>query len=125
MTNRDLLELAALAAGYDTKHQWNKDRLLLEPVVDALFVYDKGELLSTGWNPLEDDGHALRLAIKLDISVDADLMDKCTYVTFGFFKERQLIEDHGDDPYAATRRAIVHAAARLGASKLHGEQNDN
>ncbi len=125
MTNRDLLELAALAAGYNTKHQWNKDRLLLEPVVDALVVYDKGELLATGWDPLEDDGNALRLAIKLDISVDVDLMGKRTYVTFGFFKERQLIEDHGDDPYAATRRAIVHAAARLGTVKSQGVSNDN
>ena len=28
-----------------------------------------------------------------------------------------MIERHGDDPYAATRRAIVRAAAAIGESK--------
>ncbi len=48
------------------------------------------------WNPLTDDGDALRLAVKLRIEVEAGWM---------VFSE---------DPYAATRRAIVRAAAEIG-----------
>jgi hypothetical protein len=51
------------------------------------------------WNPLIDDGDALRLAVKLDLSID----DACVIYSDGA----------PDDRYAATRRAIVRAAASI------------
>lgn len=61
------------------------------------------------WNPLHDDGDALRLAVKLRITphIDGNLTEAES--TSGF-----CIEPHFDDPYAATRRAIVRAAAEIG-----------
>ena len=69
------------------------------------------------WNPLTDDGDALRLAVKLNFFIQ--MMHETNYVevtpmqkydnrfiTFG--------ENLNDDPYAATRRAIVRAAAEIG-----------
>jgi hypothetical protein len=72
------------------------------------------------WSPLEDDGQALRLAVKLGIivCVDHDLgicgihLPKCR-------GKYDLIEELGDDPYAATRKAIVRAAAAI-----KGEQSE-
>ena len=65
------------------------------------------------WNPLTDDGDALRLAVKLGISV--------LYSDFTGEAEARwnrgayrLTEYGPDDPLAATRRAIVRAAAEIG-----------
>lgn len=58
------------------------------------------------WNPLEDDGDALRLAVALNI------LNKraCGYQ----WPDVGLFHEHSDDAYAATRRAIVLAAAEIG-----------
>lgn len=127
-TDRELLELAAKAAGYTTTHKWNAKRMLLNPPVIALVVRYDGELVTTGWNPLTDDGDALRLAVKLEIDLsfyterDAKVYaqtkhllgygtdDSPSYQTHEYHKELYK----GSDPYAATRRAIVCAAAVIG-----------
>ena len=51
-------------------------------------------------NPLEDDALALRLAVKLGIDISTAQLD--------------YYDKHSSDPYAATRRAIVRAAAEIG-----------
>ena len=90
MTNRELLELAAKAC------------LPNESYTNAAFM--RG--FFSNWNPLTDDGDALRLAVKLGIQAwRDDNIIWCNGERFGF-------ED--DDPYAATRRAIVRAAAGIG-----------
>ena len=88
MTDRELLEYAAKAAGMDIEWQpcgWAHDN-------------------NTGceWNPLTDDGDALRLAVKLSLLCDHDVQ----YAPVNVWE--------GEDPYAATRRAIVRAAAEMG-----------
>jgi hypothetical protein len=95
MTDRELLEAAAKAAGY-----W------------AAEFNCPANLPRPGWNPLADDGDALRLAVRLRITphIDGNLTDAES--TAGFATEAHL-----DDPYAATRRAIVRAAAEIGRSK--------
>ena len=67
------------------------------------------------WNPLNDDGDALRLAVKLHISIYAD--DE-SYVFGVTDRESEMgwCECWNDDPCAAARRAIVRAAANIGAS---------
>ena len=107
MTDRELLELAAKAAGV------------------AGFWVDDG--LNTGsnatpavWNPLDDDGDALRLAVKLGIDVVwADIGDGPHVLTGNrlgpFSIEKLPIRMFAfDKELAATRRAIVRAAAEIG-----------
>ena len=63
MNDRELLTLAAKAAGIEIDH-WRADKM---PVVAELF---RGHLANyEDWNPLTDDGDALRLAVKLRLSV--------------------------------------------------------
>ena len=90
MTDRELLELAAKAAGLSF---WQEN----------------------SWNPL-DDGDALRLAVKLNIDVFFHASRVEGHVAGGRIPPVRAIEreDYGDDPYAATRRAIVRAAAEIG-----------
>jgi hypothetical protein len=91
------------------------DRELLEAAYAAYrpgenytrLVNDAG---SDYWNPLTDDGDALRLAVRLRMNVDWESAD-CVWCD----NEGETVE--GDDPYAATRRAIVRAAAEIGRSK--------
>lgn len=109
MTDRELLELAAKACGYDTSHPWNAERLALYPPVAALCING----LSTGWNPLTDNGDALRLSSLLGIDV--------LYRVVGGQRVEALAPGVGPkveycfegSRAAATRRAIVRAAAAL------------
>lgn len=96
MTDKELLELAAKAAGIE----WNK-------------AY-KAHLNENGahWLPLTDDGDALRLAVDLRLEIYIHESDtRCVGPNV-----ESLFEQHNDDPYAATRRAIVRAAAEIGRS---------
>ena len=105
MTDRELLELAAKAAGYPTNHPWNAERLLLEPPVIGLCIMG----IATNWNPLTDDGDALRLAVKLGLLFKY-MIDR--YELFMRFYCEEL--DNDLKPSEATRRAIVRAAAEIG-----------
>ena len=91
MTDRELLELAAKAAGiegyWESGVVWYKN-----PFGDA-----------AGFNPLNSDGDALRLAVRC----------------LPFYTLQYSSEDYehcSQDGYAATRRAIVRAAAEIGRS---------
>ena len=91
MTDKELLELAAKAAG-------------LEVVTPTMLKYGQ-------WNPLTDDGDALRLAVKLDI-VPRVIGD--TAYAFADSVCIDFEEGVDNDPYSATRRAITRAAAEIG-----------
>jgi len=112
MTDRELLELAAKAAGVEGKYR-------------AQYAGDKeyGGFWHSGvcWNPLTDDGDALRLAVKLkfDMCIDTTKENEPFTHVIGVLSEHTMIpfseiEYHNNDPYAATRRAIVRAAAEIG-----------
>jgi hypothetical protein len=108
-TDREMLELAAKAAG-----------IKFHAYVDNEFFgrgINIGELDVPLWNPLDDDGDALRLVVKLGLSVEVDLCDDTTRVSE---TDCDLLAKHmhfDRDPEAATRRAIVRAAAHIGATK--------
>lgn len=70
------------------------------------------------WNPLENDGDAFRLAVKLDfrIDVDRDIAWAAVMLPRHLNLDAVLQTDEKGDPYAATRRAIVRAAAEIGKS---------
>ena len=112
MNDQELLALAAKAAG----------------IVEILFRnggdddgYDNGVWTYTwarkpdgklyDWNPLADDGDALRLAVKLGF------MNSGVGFARYLSEYQQIILPHVFDEsmqYAATRRAIVRAAAAIG-----------
>ena len=104
MTDTELLELAAKAVGYEYSEIGGGSRHDPKPGIIQPYVR---------WNPLTDDGDALRLAVKLRLWVGqhedgvtvSDLYARFTVV---------IEEDHGTDDLAATRRAIVRAAAEVG-----------
>lgn len=114
MTDRELLELAAKAAGIVGNHPNDIDAGLFLAVIDDetwLQSVDDGGLC-TYWNPLRDDGDALRLAVKLKMKLEH-------YSVTSKGQDRVSANNaspvsYEDDSYTATRRAIVCAAAEVG-----------
>lgn len=104
MTNKELLELAAKAAGITSINEWYDD-------VGGIAVGIKsGNVVF--WNPLTDDGDALRLAVKLSIQNGQDTTRNKAWA--GLLGETIMhMENYNGCPYAATRRAIVRAAAEI------------
>jgi len=105
--DRELLELAAKAAGIEH----GADRL----DCGLSITLPSGRHYSLPrWNPLEDDGDALRLAVKVGMEFAAD--DEATHCAFAYARVRGAGDSHifepvVDDPCKAMRRAIVRAAA--------------
>jgi hypothetical protein len=100
-TNRELLELAAKAVGIE------------------IWFADDGGAWGGGdkclWNPLEDDGDALRLMVELQIKVDFDRHANSVHAEYWCGESRrEAAESTNTDRVAATRRSIVRAAAALG-----------
>ena len=101
MTNRELLELAAKAAGLHIKgHQVDYNDTFTHLVVGAKFTKQKDK-----WNPLTEDGDAFRLAITTG---DWGHLDDLLFQ----FGSRGI--NFQADPAAAIRYAIVRAAAEIG-----------
>jgi hypothetical protein len=101
-TDRELLQAAAKAAGYSVARLSDDDSALCLVGVQQ------------AWNPLADDGDALRLAVKLGIGVLFDLQDEKITAYQQQPHDGYNVEFAGDDgPVAATRRAIVRAAAAM------------
>lgn len=110
MTDRELLELAAKAVG-----------------LNDLTYFDEGaaggkgmrrdELDWDNWNPLENDGDALRLAVKVGLQryFGLEVQRDCVQATCLEPWEHCEYEDFkGQDPCDATRRSIVRVAAAIG-----------
>ncbi|WP_104910496.1 hypothetical protein [Pseudomonas sp. LG1D9] len=101
MNDRELLELAAKAAGVDGDYS---------PRANAIVTEDGY------WMPLTDDGDALRLAVKLEIAI--------TFPHPALVMACRGKEDKGhwhkafvsgpDDYERATRQAITYAASEIG-----------
>lgn len=112
-TDRELLEAAAKAAGYDQAKWvdmtgWGEVR---HGFSAAIWTGDDY------WNPLEDSAAALELAVKLDITIYPG-QNKPSVM---WWRQPELIEQeglgeaNGDDRMATVRRLIVRAAAALGS----------
>ena len=106
MTDRELLEMAAKAAEIDIQG-WDGNCAVISDPYTRL------------WNPLHNDGDALRLSVTLQItiqwSITVDDFSPSVEVYHAEDVHSECVEvKTGDDPYAATRRAIVRAAAEIG-----------
>lgn len=110
MTDRELLEDSAKAAGMSVLSvPWPNNP-------DGWFWCDHGgkgagmyhtKHAYSFWNPLTEDGDALRLLVKLEFDLyfehaETVIDSMCIY------------EKHKNDAQSATRRAIVRAAAEIG-----------
>lgn len=113
MTDLELLELAAKAAGAEHNGyrygENGREPLYGMPIeTEDGFEYRK-------WNPLEDDGDALRLAVRLAIHIEwgkADLAGgRVVHVHTGTASSPSPYVLEPDYEY---RRAIVRAAAEIG-----------
>ena len=100
MTDREMLELAAKAADLHVKVASNSGR--------GLKVHGN----CNWWNPLTDDGDALRLAVKMGIYVHCRAGSMVTSAIGD--GDEWVIENWSNDPTSATRRAITRAAAQIG-----------
>lgn len=123
MTDRELLEAAAKASGFgnaDGKFIWTDAEYPRgSKTKGALWNYSGYMYAAELWNPLTDDGDALRLAVKMGICFGPNF-DGDMAVAFGR-EGKNITVLHGEDPCAATRRAIVLAAAAGVAAKEGGE----
>lgn len=104
MNDQELLEFAAKAAGYIEEFcpdgwtdngpwRWHEEMR---------------------WNPLADDGDALRLAVKLNLGISIPVHKTIRADVVCFCDSSINVREEGGDPYAATRRAIVRTAAQIG-----------
>ncbi len=117
MTDRELLEGAARAVGYRI-HGWIGEKFYVINGPNPAEHYDPFP-----WNPLTDDGDAFRLMVGLGAAkvLDLELGPGGACVTF----HHPMVEaDEFNDPrqavfdaHAATRRAIVRAAAEIGSEQ--------
>ena len=107
MTGKELLESAAKAAGmkFSAYHPdfgvWDDDN-------------------GREWNPITDDGDALRLAVRLRLTIQHNFRGVMCYDSPDFCDKSNtnMIEvwENAADQAVATRRAIVRAAAEIGKS---------
>ena len=105
MTDNELIEMAAKAAGLGAPVAHDKHAGLC-------FKWGEGF-----WNPLSDNGDAFELAVELQLNVfhAASSAYAMPSDDDGEFEEKVRYADAGSDWCAATRRAIVRAAAAMAA----------
>lgn len=109
MTDRELLEMAAKAAGLKIdKSEFNgggRGNTGFDFMGNAVLDWHNGKT----WNPLADDGDALRLAVKLSISMEPGHICKT-----GSDIPGTRINVASLDTGEAMRRSIVMCAAEVG-----------
>ncbi|QKH34626.1 hypothetical protein FOC84_06535 [Achromobacter pestifer] len=128
-TDRELLELAARA---NWAQEVADDEISLRycEINDGILYLHADNQDHNGrdrefvWNPLTDDGDALRLAVKLSLRVEAR-PDGHIYVWSGeylIWRDFAFNEHVDHEREAAMRRAIVNTAAEIGA---HPKQHND
>jgi hypothetical protein len=118
MSDRDLLELAAKAAGFGapdtggtcwTESEYPRGSGLHGALWNYVGYMDTAQL----WNPLTDDGDLLRLARQLGISID--YADCCAWKRL---PDGTLIQEFwGTGEWGDEAHAIVRAAAEISRNK--------
>lgn len=114
---RELLEMSAKAAGYEV--EWVRN--------SGCHYRCEAEESREQWCPLDDDGDALRLAVKLHLDIRFywdgcdDQYNTVEAYTHGAKKDAEepigfYLRGGQIDEAAATRRAIVRAAAAIGSA---------
>lgn len=103
MTDRELLEMAAIACG-EIPNSWRGNDDYFDGVLSR-------------WNPLTDDGDALRLAVRLQISVCQNIIRVEASTIQLVLDGVKIHEDTMNQDWClSTRRAIVRSAAAIGSA---------
>ena len=104
-TDKELIELSAKAAGLSG--EWELDEAYVQEKWRYMLPYHKhGLMASIEWNPLREDGDALRLAVQLGVFDGGK--------EFHRYRIVECLTGIGLE--AATRRAIVRVAADIGST---------
>lgn len=119
MSDRELLELAAKAAGIEyipgECEKSKESELRFGFWLKFPDGYEVPEGVRRRWNPLTDDGTALQLAVKLKIQITPETYQDYEVTAYrGGFCEATEKATMGYGIEEATRRAIVRAAAEIG-----------
>ncbi|WBI44162.1 hypothetical protein PALA26_03319 [Pseudomonas aeruginosa] len=104
MNDRELLELAARAAGYQFSYPYHSISI-------SLILAETGRWRQ--WDPRHDDGDALRLAVLLNLEIHSPKSNPT--VMFRTAENDVFYQD------TCIRLAIVRAAAEIGKSMGGGE----
>jgi hypothetical protein len=124
VSDRELLELAAKAVGGEFSPGTSKRRI--GPTWETWEWIGPQGIRTGPFNsyPLTNDGDALRLAVNLGMCVDHGY--ECAFASLTIVYDEDSCKDalhaeamedyasHSGDAFAATRRAIVRAAAEIG-----------
>lgn len=100
MNDRELLQLAAKAAGL---------KIIADGTYNEGVIIDLPRGRSALWDPLNDDGDALRLAVKLNL-----LIDCCGMCVRPIDDSFEWMDATGPDEFVNVRRAITLCAAEIG-----------
>jgi hypothetical protein len=106
----ELLELAAKAAGIKTHGPASVAGLMVQLPSEGI-----AQVFGV-WNPLTNEGEALRLAVKLGMYVECNRGDtevRCALNDGNFY----ITQRFDGDALTATCRAIVRVAAEVGRTK--------
>lgn len=122
MTDRELLEMAAKAAGLRVwrGQGYQEDMFFTSPSCPD----STGKVAGVLWSPLTDDGDALRLAsdVGINISYHSSIVDSTAGLivaqSSGFpgITVTQQSSHNKSERQKSTRRVIVRAAAEIGKS---------
>ena len=118
-TDRELLELAGRAIGRVLKWKLGFHQITLPPSVP---YFEVGGLVQY-WNPLKDYVDAMRLAVKIGLIIDvrygckpgAFTVEACYWPT-DYTGPYMSVSETSEDLLSAICRAIVRAAADIGAA---------
>ena len=110
MTDREMLELAAKAAGYN--YSWSERYECAE-------IWSDGDKVKKFWQPHVDDGDALRLTVKLGLGISfgqyAPLDIYSVYISKVEGGDELAVGCISDgDEFGVVRLAITRAAAAIG-----------
>jgi len=110
--DRQLLELAGRALGAIRFEEVDGEGYATLHFADGSTAH--------GWNPLQFGDDAFELAVKLELDVltaGARIGNEIAAMVQDGYSKVCEVEAHSSDPSAATRRAIVRAAAEIGKQR--------
>lgn len=104
MGDKYLLKMAAKAAGHKLGADWNC-------LPEGILINGDDNFSGIEWNPLKDDGDALRLAAVIEMELS---LGQCGGVVYKRRPMKEQIEELSEDYMSAIRLSIVRSAAEIG-----------